>query len=162
MAGNTKRISHTNLMDWLRRTQRCERSWCAGTFRSMEVCWHGMVLSRDSLPMKTVANTGDTGEGGLVAATLSISAAALPQRRYSKRKRRLLRKGGQICPQISQLPVASILKTIILYTWSMMAAEKGRTSCPTFDILKLELCALNRLCMRRMHKQIRIWIHLLR
>jgi hypothetical protein len=98
-----------------------------------------MVLSRDSLPMKTVA---DTGEGGLVAATLSISAAALPQRRYSKRKRRLLRKGGQICPQISQLPVASILKTIILYTWSMMAAEKGRTSCPTFDILKLELCAL--------------------
>ena len=69
MVENTRPISPTNPMGWLRRTQRCGRSWCAETFQSMEVCWRAMALSRDCLRMRAVADTGD---GVVVAAILSI------------------------------------------------------------------------------------------
>jgi len=69
MVANTRPISPTNPMGWLRRTQRCGRSWRAATFQSMEVCWRAMSLSRDSLRMSTVAGTG---EGVVVAAILLI------------------------------------------------------------------------------------------
>jgi hypothetical protein len=76
MGESTRRISRTNPMDWPRRMQPCGRSWSAGTFRSMEVCWHAMALFRDCLRMSTVA---DTGEDMVVGATLSISAVPVPR-----------------------------------------------------------------------------------
>jgi len=65
MVVSTRPITPTNPMGWLRRAQRCGRSWYAATFRSMEVCWRAMALSRDCLRMRVVADTGD---GAVVAA----------------------------------------------------------------------------------------------
>lgn len=49
MVGSTRQISHTNPMDFLRRTPQFGHSWCARTFLSIEVCQHAMALCRDCL-----------------------------------------------------------------------------------------------------------------